>query len=203
MISGLEKIKARFECEIEETLISKAYTYLQIESSSLLLKKDYYVDKDKEAILLATYIERNDLYFDDLRFSVYLDEGAEQKVFFYNEKSKVVKLNDAIFYVNWSQYFESLIVHNILFPETKYELLGFVKVNEILYSAISQDYIESTEKTKLDQVRSYMSAKGFTIKKKNDYVHSDLGIIIEDLHEENVLIKDDTLFFIDTVIYLK
>jgi Serine/Threonine/Tyrosine Kinase found in polyvalent proteins len=155
------------------------------------------------AILLATYIERNDLYFDDLRFSVYLDEGAEQKVFFYSEESKVVKLNDAIFYVNWSQYFESLIVHNILFPETKYELLGFVKVNEILYSAISQDYIESTEKTKLDHVKAYMSSKGFTIKKKNDYIHPDYGIIIEDLHEENVLIKDDTLFFIDTVIYLK
>ena len=48
-----------------------------------------------------------------------------------------------------------------------------------------------------------MFSKGFSIKKRNDYIHTELGLIIEDLHEENVLVKDDTLFFIDTVIYLK
>jgi hypothetical protein len=32
-----------------------------------------------------------------LKFSIYLDEGAEQKVFFDDEKSKVYKLNYAIF----------------------------------------------------------------------------------------------------------
>lgn len=203
MILGLERIKARFGCDIEDTLISSVYSFLISDSLGNLQKTDDYVDKDKEATLLASYIDDNDLYFDELKFSIYLDEGAEQKVFFDDEKSKVIKLNDAIFYVNWSQYFESLIVHNILFSETKYELWGFVKINETLYSAISQDYIEPTEKTNLDLVRKYMLSKGFIIKKKNDYVHTELGIIVEDLHEENVLVKDDTLFFIDTVIYLK
>jgi len=203
MISGLERIKARFKCDIEDTLISSVYSFLISDSLGNLQKTDDYVDKDREATLLASYIDNNDLYFDELKFSIYLDEGAEQKVFFDDEKSKVIKLNDAIFYVNWSQYFESLIVHNILFSETKYELLGFVKINEILYSAISQDYIRPTTKTNIEFVREYMISKGFTIKKRNDYIHAELGIIVEDLHEENVLVKDNTLFFIDTVIYLK
>jgi hypothetical protein len=201
MISGLDRIKARFECDIEDNLILHMYTYLINEKVNA--HSSDYIEKNTEAKMLSLYIETNNLFFNELRFSIYLDEGAEQKVFFNDEKSKVIKLNDAIFYVNWTQYFESLIVHNILYPETKYELLGFVKINEILYSAISQDYIEPTEKTNIEQVREYMMSKGFTIKKKNDYVHADLGMIIEDLHEENVLVKDGTLFFIDTVIYLK
>jgi len=53
------------------------------------------------------------------------------------------------------------------------------------------------------QVKKYMFSQGFELKKRNDYLHSGLGIIVEDLHEENVLIRDNTLFFIDTVIYLK
>jgi hypothetical protein len=48
-----------------------------------------------------------------------------------------------------------------------------------------------------------MFSKGFLIKKKNDYIHTELGLIIEDLHEENVLVNNESLFFIDTVIYLK
>jgi hypothetical protein len=201
MITGLERIKARFGCDIEENLISKIFSFLN--SKTLIPDSNEYTDKADESDYLKAYIEQNDLYYIDLKFGVFLDEGAEQKVFFDVEKSKVVKLNDAIFYVNWSQYFEGLIVHNLLFPETKYELLGFLLINKILYAVISQDYIEPSEKTNINQVRTYMISKGFTIKKKNDYVHTELGIIIEDLHEENVLVKDSTLFFIDTVIYLK
>lgn len=36
----------------------------------------------------------------------------------------------------------------------------------------------------------------------NDYYHPQLKIIIEDLHDENVLKNDNILFFIDTVNYL-
>lgn len=201
MVSGLERIKSRFKCDIDDNLISQIYAFLK--SDKFTDDTSDYIEKSVEEEILETHIKKNDLFFNDLRFSIYLDEGAEQKVFFNDVESKVIKLNDAIFYVNWSQYFESLLVHNILFPETKYELLGFVKINEILYSAISQDYIQPSAKTNIEFVREYMISKGFTIKKRNDYIHAELGIIIEDLHEENVLVKDNTLFFIDTVIYLK
>lgn len=201
MISGLERIKTRFKCDVGDNLLSQIYAFLN--SDKLTDDISDYIEKSVEEEILEAHIKKNDLFFNDLRFSIYLDEGAEQKVFFNDVESKVIKLNDAIFYVNWSQYFESLLVHNILFPETKYELLGFVKINDILYSAISQDYVEPTTKTNIEFVREYMISKGFTIKKRNDYIHAELGIIIEDLHEENVLVKDNTLFFIDTVIYLK
>lgn len=48
-----------------------------------------------------------------------------------------------------------------------------------------------------------MYDNGFVIKKNNDYFHNEIGIIIEDLHEENVLTCNNVLFFVDTVIYIK
>lgn len=42
----------------------------------------------------------------------------------------------------------------------------------------------------------------FLHKKNNDYFHPYLRIILEDLHDENVLINDGFLLFADTVFYL-
>lgn len=38
--------------------------------------------------------------------------------------------------------------------------------------------------------------------RNNDYYNPELGIILEDLHDENVLTRHDILYFIDTVFYL-
>lgn len=134
---------------------------------------------------------------------MFLDEGAEQKVFFDSENNRVIKLNDAIFYVNWSQYLESLIIHNILFPNTKYTQSGFLRINSTIYTAVEQDYVEPTSLTKIGKIRNEMEKNGFTVKKNSDYINNEIGLIIEDLHEENVLTNNGVLFFIDTVIYLK
>jgi hypothetical protein len=54
----------------------------------------------------------------------------------------------------------------------------------------------------LKNVKTFLSENGFINKKNNDYYNPDLGIILEDLHDENVLTKNGDLFFIDTVFYL-
>ena len=201
MASLLNKIEKRFECKIEQDLISEILNYLYENSGMPDNTFENYIPKEEQSNLLLSYIEEKDLYFNDIRFSKFVDEGAEQKVFLDDEKNRVIKFNDAIFYVNWTQYLESLLVHNILFKETAYKLEGFITINSVIYAVVSQDYIKPTEKTNISTVKSFMQKKGFTLKKNNDYVHNTLGIIIEDLHEENVLIHNGTLFFIDTVIY--
>ncbi len=143
------------------------------------------------------------MWYDNLQFSIYLSEGAEQKVFFNAQQNKVTKFNDGIFYVNWTQYFESIIIHNILFSETAYDFSGFLMINKTLYAVVEQNYIEPTEKTEIKAIQDLMYSKGFSLKRRNDYVHHELGLIIEDLHEENVLVNNELLYFIDTVIYLK
>lgn len=48
-----------------------------------------------------------------------------------------------------------------------------------------------------------MEANGFRNVRNHDYVHDVWGIILEDLHDENVLTKEGMLYFIDTVFFLK
>lgn len=48
-----------------------------------------------------------------------------------------------------------------------------------------------------------MSANGFENIKNSDYLNPDLGIILEDLHDENVLTENGILKFIDTVFYIQ
>lgn len=47
-----------------------------------------------------------------------------------------------------------------------------------------------------------MSANGFENNRNNDYINTDLGLILEDLHDENVLNRNDVLYLIDTVFYV-
>lgn len=51
-------------------------------------------------------------------------------------------------------------------------------------------------------LKGFLEANGFTLKKNNDYYNQELGIILEDLHDENVLIHCGIPFFIDSAIYL-
>ncbi|OAV72304.1 hypothetical protein Barb6_01240 [Bacteroidales bacterium Barb6] len=48
-----------------------------------------------------------------------------------------------------------------------------------------------------------MQSNGFNLIQNNDYINPKLGIIIEDLHDENVLTNNGILYFIDTVFYIQ
>lgn len=203
MPDGIKRIVQRFGRGPEESLITSAYHYLEESERNSGMAQGEFSPKEAETKALIRFCTEKNLWFEKLEFSKFIDEGAEQKVFFDVENLRVVKLNDGIFYVNWRQYLESLIIHNLLFSNTKYELLGFLKINEILYSVVNQIYIEPDRPTSIQDIQKLMNENGFDVKKNNDYIHYNLGLIIEDLHEENVLTRENTLFFIDTVIYLK
>lgn len=68
---------------------------------------------------------------------------------------------------------------------------------------MKQQFIVATEVTNLDSVKLFLSYNIFENIRNNDYESSVLGIIFEDLHDENVLSRGAILYFIDTVFYLK
>lgn len=59
-----------------------------------------------------------------------------------------------------------------------------------------------TGNTDLNEVKNFLKQNGFENNRNNDYINQELGVILEDLHDENVLTKNDILYFIDTVFYL-
>jgi transcriptional/translational regulatory protein YebC/TACO1 len=89
-----------------------------------------------------------------------------------------------------------------LFPQIAYELIGFHLENNVLHAAVKQQFIVITEPTNTEEVKRFLHSNGFILKKNNDYFHPEAGIILEDLHDENVLTNNGTLFFIDTAFYL-
>lgn len=57
--------------------------------------------------------------------------------------------------------------------------------------------------TNLEEVKGFMAANGFENTRRYDYENVNLGLIIEDLHDENVLTCDGLLYFIDTVFFIE
>lgn len=160
-------------------------------------------NKSEETEKLIDYVNAHHLWSCDINFSLFISAGAEQRVFIKNTR-KVLKLNDSIYYTSWVDYFNNLLLNNYFFPDTAYNLVGFYKSDtDILYALVEQNYIESTQATDLNQVKEFLQANGFNNTRNNDYFHPELGIILEDLHDENVLTSHEILYFIDTVFYIK
>jgi len=155
----------------------------------------------QETARLESIITDKKLWVKEISASKYIAEGAEQKVFI-KDAFHVLKLNTGVFYKSWRDYLFSLLLHNYFFPDTAYSLLGFYRENSDLLAVVQQPYISSDEVTDLNQVNAFMNYNGFLKTRYNDYYNHELGIIVEDLHDENVLTSKGVLYFIDTVFYL-
>ena len=184
------------------TNIQAAVSYLAGgEKTSSLDKTDKYF-KREETERLKDYINNQNLWIKDIDLNNYVSEGAEQKVYLKDSRS-VIKLNDTIYYLSWMDYFVNLLLNNYFFPDTAYNLLGFYENENVLYAVVEQSFVNATELTDLNLVEQFMNANGFQKVRNNDYFNPELGIILEDLHDENVLTSNGMLYFIDTVFYLK
>ncbi len=157
--------------------------------------------KSEEATLIRQFCSKNSFWITVLNINAFVSSGAEQKVYLYN-KHKVIKLNDSIYYQTWTDYFNNLLLNNFFFPDTAYQLIGFYEQEEVLYAVVEQKFVESDNETDLENVKLFLASNGFENTRSNDYYHPELGIILEDLHDENVLTSKDNLFFIDTVFYI-
>lgn len=132
--------------------------------------------------------------------SAYLTRGGESKIYLAPDQMNVIKLNDAIYYATWDEYLNSLALHNLLFPNTSYSLIGFMEIGNGLHAVLRQPFIEGGQ-ARLKDIRELLIYNGFENTKRQDYYNSEFGLILEDMHDENVISRNDVLFFIDTVFY--
>ncbi len=177
-------------------------TFLKKNHSASAKAESKQFTRAEEERALILYATENNLWLSEKNFGTYITEGAEQKVFFPENSDYIVKVADALFYLSWLDYFNNLPLHNTFFGSTAYELVGFHQKNEKLFVVLKQHFVEVAEMTNLENVRQFMLTNGYVHKKNNDYYHPVLGIIVEDLHDENVLTNNGVLFFVDTVFYI-
>jgi hypothetical protein len=158
--------------------------------------------KEKQIEFLKTYAKESGLWLESLAPQPeYLTKGGESKVYLAADGLNVIKVNDAVYYATWAEYFNSLVLHNLLFPNTTYSLLGFIENDGKLNAALSQPFIEG-EQAKLENIKDLLSFNGFENTKRQDYYNKEFGLVLEDMHDENVIARQDVLFFIDTVFYI-
>ena len=195
LISG--KNGARYDAVIQAAL-----RHLRGGKSASSMAPGKLEDKAKEAEDLMLFADEHDLILTDIPEERFVASGAEQRVYIVNE-SLVVKLNDAIYYATWRDYLHSLLLHNYFFADTAYSLRGFYVCENILYAVVEQPYIKADAIADLDEVRGFMMTNGFENTRNHDYEHKEFGVILEDLHDENVLSADGVLQFVDTVFFIR
>lgn len=158
--------------------------------------------KEKQIGFLKTHAKNENLWLESLPLGIeYLAEGGESKVYLTQDGRHVIKVNDAGYYATWTEYFNNLLLHNLLFFNTAYTLLGFTELDQKLSAVVQQQFVEGEQAT-LEHIQGFLNFNGFTKTRRQDYYHSELGLALEDMHDENVIAKGNILFLIDTVIYI-
>lgn len=179
-------------------------------STSTTVKKDFEskaVDKKEQAQALKLFARQNNLWLNDgPNPDNFLAKGGEASVYFEKESKSVIKYNDGIYYATWLEFFNSIVIHNILFSDTTYTLLGFTEIDHTLLVVLKQPFVTSDAPVELSDVNKILAFNGFENQKRNgkatnNYYNKELGIILEDIHDENVIANSGLLCFIDTVFY--
>ena len=137
--------------------------------------------KEKQIEFLKIYAKESGLWLESLSPQPeYLTKGGESKVYLAADGLNVIKVNDAIYYATWAEYFNSLVLHNLLFPNTTYSLLGFIENDGKLNAALSQPFIEG-QQAKLENIKDLLSFNGFENTKRQDYYNKEFGLVLEDI----------------------
>ncbi len=165
------------------------------------MAEEKHQNKAREKEKLIEFAQYSNLLIENIPEERFIASGAEQKVYIAGENA-VIKLNTSIYYASWEDYFFNLLLHNYFFADTAYTLLGFHLSDNILYAVVKQAFIKADEMTDLNEVKKFMAANGFDNIRRHDYENKSLGLIIEDLHDENVITAEGILYFIDTVFFI-
>lgn len=123
--------------------------------------------------------------------------GVENDVYLAEEGHVVYKVNNLMTSKSVSNLLHRLMIHNSLFPQTRYELCGFSGFgNGSIFPILKQDYIiDATYATPIE-IQTYMAALGF--QKLTDSSFSNGNITVSDLFPRNVLKdKDGDIFIVD------
>lgn len=166
-------------------------------------RANYRLQNEEQIQLLKDFANTENLWFlDHDTLGVYIDNGDEQMVYARPEEMMVYKYNDFTFHSDCIEYFDRLALHNYLFPEAPYEMLGFTYSKKDIFSVVvRQPFVVCGRGAYRNEVTLEMSKLGFNHMGGTTYSNADY--VIEDLHPGNVLkMQNGHYAFIDPVIFL-
>ena len=104
ILSGKSQVK-------HHHLIQATCSYLKRSQGAGTMAQDQQQLKDQEAEKLIQFASDHNLWVESINIDNYVSQGAEQKVYL-KDGTTVLKLNDAIYYASWIDYFHNLLLNN-------------------------------------------------------------------------------------------
>lgn len=123
--------------------------------------------------------------------------GIENEVYLDTATNTVVKINNLMTSTTILRLLHRLLLHNDIFPQTRYELIGFTGFGQgSIYPVLRQDYVPNATYATHGEILDYMEALGFTPCGEAAFTNGHLTIT--DLRPRNVL-KDNhgAIFVVD------
>ena len=153
---------------------------------------------------LKEWAVKNNLWIDDISLlGTYSDRGSENEVYVNNETQTVYKLNDFRYSDdNLMPFFERIRIHNTLFEDCPYEMIGMTENQSGKPCAVlTQPYILAEREASEDEISEELLRLGFHTEMEGEYFSNGYFDIF-DASPNNVLMGiDGHLYFIDTIIY--
>jgi hypothetical protein len=162
--------------------------------------------EDTEKRIAFLYAKEQNLWIEDLySLGEPTGIGGNENTLAIDKENKIVyKSNNLLNSLNLiSILIRNIRIHNELFPETKYELMGFTGIDNgkrppYVEVIIKQDYIPNAEQATPTEIAKYMQSIGF--KQINEHTFSNEQYKISDLRPRNVLKdKNGVIYVVDAV----
>lgn len=165
---------------------------------------------DFEKRIVSELAKEKNLWISDLySLGKPTQAGGYENTLAIDESNNLVYKSNNLFNSNHSVLvlLEQIQLHNKLFPETKYDLVGFTGIDNgnkhapYIEVILKQDFIKDADQATPDEIDIYMKSLGFKKIEEAKYVNNDY--VIHDLYPRNVL-KDvnNTIYVVDDIVRL-
>jgi len=169
------------------------------------------MSEEEEKRYFLRYAKENNLWINSLySLGAPFAGGGNENTLAYDEKNKIIyKSNNLINYqFSIAKLLESIVIHNQLFPETKFDIVGFTGIDygekrtPYIEVILKQDYITNAIQSTQQEISDYMHALGF--EQVNEHSFTNGQYTVSDLRPRNVL-KDvnDNVYVVDNIIDIK
>jgi Serine/Threonine/Tyrosine Kinase found in polyvalent proteins len=172
-------------------------------------KISQYEREDLEKKFILKYAKENNLWINDI-YSLGNSTGlrGNENTILVNIENNVVYKSNNLFNARFliSNLLNQIIAHNQLFPETKYELVGFtgidngIKRTPYIEVVLKQDLVKDATQASEEEIVNFMNSLGFI--QIGEAKFSSGEYIVADLHPRNVL-KDSNgvIYVVDDIIF--
>ena len=167
-----------------------------------------YEKQDLEKRIVLDYAKEKGLWIDDLySLGNPSNAGGNENTLAIDQENNIVYKSNNLFNANHtiSVLLEQIQLHNKLFPQTKYELVGFTGIDNGVKRVphieviLKQDFIKEAEQATPQEIDDYMEAISF--QKVDEAKYTNGQYTVYDLYPRNVLKdKRGTIYVVDNIV---